>query len=89
MKENLEFLFSQSNTIPIDQFVVARVKPFTDTKEPIQSEQIEQIYWGTNDRASLLFGFGIARQVAQESGNVLLIFNQNQGVTFPENMNYE
>ena len=89
MKENLEFLFSQSSSIPLNEFVVARLKPFTDVKKPIPEDQIEQVYWGINDRASLLLGFGIARQVAYESGNALFIFNPNQGVTFPNNMNYD
>jgi len=89
MKENLDFLFSTSDSIPLNEFVVARLAPFTDIKQLIPDDQIEKIYWGTNNRASLLLGFGIARQVATDSGNVLLIFNPNQEVIFPSNMNYE
>lgn len=88
MKENLNFLFSQSSSIPLNEFVVARLKPFTDVEKPIPEEQIEPIYLGKNDETSLLFGFGIARQVACDSGNVLLIFNPNQEIIFPSNMNY-
>lgn len=88
MKENLDFLFSQSPSVPLNEFVVARVKPFTDVKKPIPNDQIEIVYAGGNDESSLLLGFGIARQVATDSGNVLLIFNPEQDVVFPSNMDY-
>lgn len=86
MKENLDFLFSESESIPLGEFVVARLKPLTDVTKIIPSEQIEHVFWGCNNRASLLMGWGIAMQVSKESGNVLIVFNPKQEVTFPDNV---
>ena len=88
MKENLDFLFSTSDSIPLNEFVVARLAPFTDISKPIPGEQIKQIFIGNNDNTSLLMGFGIARQVASGCGTVMLIFNPRQEVTFPNNVDY-
>jgi len=88
MTENLNFLYSVFPSIPLGEFVVARVKPFTDITKLIPQDQIEEVFWGKYDNASLLVGFGLARQVAKESGNALLIFNPKQEITFSNNIDY-
>jgi len=85
-RENFNFLLSQSSQVPLGEFVVARVRPFTDITKKIPYDQVDEIFKGKNDNADLLMGFGIVRQVAEETGNVLMIFNHNQGVTFPDNV---
>jgi len=89
VKERLSFLFSYSQDVPLGRFAVAKLKPFTDLDKPIPEEQIEPVFLGKNENADLLMGFGIARQVSQDTGNVLILFNHSQEVIFPNNMDYE
>jgi len=85
MKENLNFLFTYSDEVPLNKFAVAKLKPFTDIDKPIPEEQIEPVFIGKNEDADLLMGFGIARQVSEDTGNVLVLFNPQQEVVFPSN----
>ena len=74
-------LLSTSKEVPVGKFIVAKVLNNGKTLGP---EDIKEIYHGGSTKADELFGWGIARHVADKNGTSLLIFNPKQQIALPE-----
>ena len=83
--KNPEFLAAQSEEIKPGTFVVARVKD-RGKRDHYEPKEVEQVFAGTGEQASQLFGWGIARHLDSKGERVLLVFSKDDDIKFPKNV---
>jgi hypothetical protein len=83
MKE-YNFTISASTEVPLGGFIVARIKPKAIGEKLLGPKDIEEIYHGDSGKSSLLFGWGIARNISDKGGVPLLIFNPDEEIVVPD-----
>lgn len=85
MSKEHQLILAKSDEIPMGGFAVARIKQ-NDGTGLFEPEDIEIVFEGTDIKADLLFGWGIARGISNKEGAVIVLVNTDEEVQLPNNI---
>jgi len=74
--------------VPLGAFVVMRLALASQKSQLIKPEDVTEVFYGNDIKSDMLFGWGIARQISNDKGVALLVFNPEEEITWPEGFRY-